>query len=1049
MQSSFIFTGQQEHYLKKELINLELSKEVRALLEEPDALKRFGSPFRADNSRKVAPKKIGAPVSGMAAARAAGRRLRLFGGGSSPKLDDEAEKVDDPQVTEISIQDSEFPFLRFVFVNYVRNFPFINQNKETEFWQDKVQTFWESFSEKKISTSDDRTEETKRMRIAYKIQKMIEVMMSSGIRTASGIEKGVGMIDPEQTQAAQGERSSSMSAAEKSDTDQREKYMIENATDGRPINGFDINVVGVRNVVQNKRRVRGGTHLEFIIRTTHEGREQYVSKRYSDFKSLYQQLLHAFPERSIPRVPMKNKLSGTVTDESESHSAPASTFDITQEYDDNYEAVYTRKSSGELVDDAISVHSSQSHGNSDHSSLASTGSPNVASQPQFMRNMLSKRSITSMKEISESTPVLSSPIPNLGSPSASPRSSSSTFNHISPVVPEEKHTIRLIGEQQRLSLRAFLRNLITISAIAESEIMRDFLCNHEFSSTELTPDEKLDIKRRADADALRLEEQYKFLQIASQRARDFDVYMAEFKRDLIQRDGLSRFFGEIREKERIADLSPQYQKFVEWARIEVAATIYHLFVGQDNASEMLAQTKRIHRLIPYGLLKNVMRFSNPVSMMKAVLDLFLAQPFGQKSLLQRILYIALNEDIKVQDRAIAVVRKKLNDDLLCDRIQKYVDGSQDIRSQIHWEEKDEEIDIIVAIAKSDAISSPPVDDITVGKVINSWIAWNLAVEDISVEVGEDIRYFSNLKSLLKLMIRKRDKDLILALTTERVTLELFKDVFTMFYEPLVKVYKSANVHHSVTDVADFVNDLIKTVEHCHSDAVNPDANVLVQKFVDLCERHQEAFYRFVHDVHIHDNGLFSKLMTWIETILEFLRDGPGTSIDMNELFHIAISRGIAGPDGVVHVSEGNLLKEIDCLIEWTKLRKQWRENKLRDRLKAESGPHGLTPAGDSESDSDEAVDEAEWRATLPQLLRGEDFGLRDDDLEQLAADQSDSSDEEIEDDEDQLDPIEYERRARARRNRRNGKNGEPPKPELIEIPKLLELFVSRIRVILS
>ncbi len=33
-------------------------------------------------------------------------------------------------------------------------------------------------------------------------------------------------------------------------------------------------------------------------------------------------------------------------------------------------------------------------------------------------------------------------------------------------------------------------------------------------------------------------------------------------------DGLTNLFKEIREKERIADLSTEYQKFAEWLRIE-------------------------------------------------------------------------------------------------------------------------------------------------------------------------------------------------------------------------------------------------------------------------------------------------------------------------------------------------------------------------------------------------------------------------------------------------------------------------------------------------
>ena len=40
---------------------------------------------------------------------------------------------------EVAPEDSELPLLRFIFVNHVRNFPFLDKAKEKEFWQDKLQ----------------------------------------------------------------------------------------------------------------------------------------------------------------------------------------------------------------------------------------------------------------------------------------------------------------------------------------------------------------------------------------------------------------------------------------------------------------------------------------------------------------------------------------------------------------------------------------------------------------------------------------------------------------------------------------------------------------------------------------------------------------------------------------------------------------------------------------------------------------------------------------------------------------------------------------------
>ena len=76
--------------MKRELISQQVKWEISEL-SHPTALQRFGAPFCSD-AGEVAPK------------------------------------------------DSEFPILRFMFNSHVRNFPFLDQAREKEFWQDKLQT---------------------------------------------------------------------------------------------------------------------------------------------------------------------------------------------------------------------------------------------------------------------------------------------------------------------------------------------------------------------------------------------------------------------------------------------------------------------------------------------------------------------------------------------------------------------------------------------------------------------------------------------------------------------------------------------------------------------------------------------------------------------------------------------------------------------------------------------------------------------------------------------------------------------------------------------
>jgi hypothetical protein len=148
-------------------------------------------------------------------------------------------------------------------VHHVRNFPFLDKAREKEFWQDKLQVvrlpfitlcparnaksglieqFLESFANKHVSSSEDRLEETKRRKLARKCEKLIELMMVSGVPTASGYEERVQFSEMEVVERGADENG-----------------ILVNMPEGQSIHGWDVNVAAVR-VVSVKRTVRYHPH---------------------------------------------------------------------------------------------------------------------------------------------------------------------------------------------------------------------------------------------------------------------------------------------------------------------------------------------------------------------------------------------------------------------------------------------------------------------------------------------------------------------------------------------------------------------------------------------------------------------------------------------------------------------------------------------------------------------------------------------------------------------------------------------------------------------
>ena len=68
-------------------------------------------------------------------------------------------------------------------------------------------------------------------------------------------------------------------------------------------------------------------------------------------------------------------------------------------------------------------------------------------------------------------------------------------------------------------------------------------------------------------------------------------------------------------------------------------------------------------------MKNVIRIANPAAVMTGVLDLFLAQPFGSRSLLQRIFSMTLNDGIKAFQKSIDALAAQVDDPILCQKLK--------------------------------------------------------------------------------------------------------------------------------------------------------------------------------------------------------------------------------------------------------------------------------------------------------------------------------------------------------------------------------------------
>lgn len=346
--------------------------------------------------------------------------------------------------------------------------------------------------------------------------------------------------------------------------------------------------------------------------------------------------------------------------------------------------------------------------------------------------------------------------------------------------------------------------------------MKSFLLS---SPTTLSREELDDAQRREDADKVREESRKKFAQEIAARVEGLRGAVQSMKGDVMSKDGLTHIFATIKTTPYARDLPPNYLAVLEWGRISLASTLFHSLVASDTASETFTSLKRIHGLMPYFMLRTALKISNPIGMVRSVLDLFLAQPFGGRSLLQRMFTSSLTEEVKALEQDVEAVKDKVDDPIICDKIRQFVYASRDVQTRYKAEAKAEKLSVLTVVLRSG--DAPVLQRAQMYRVLRAhrahvvYMKYREQLADSDDDDGpqdDDAWLFEDLRVLTHLYSRLRDREQLIALLFEGTTSELLKDIITIFYSPLAQVYRAASIADSIGDLQTFINDLIRTVD---------------------------------------------------------------------------------------------------------------------------------------------------------------------------------------------------------------------------------------------
>lgn len=831
----------EEHFIKKELLRTEIAVEFDKLSPEFNdisGLRRFGSPFVPLDPQMV--HKMGIDIN----------ELHIIG---------ESTK---------NVVRGEFPVLRFILENFVQTFPFIkihllklgpNWIDQSPFWL-KIQTLFEKWKGKKISNSNDRGSISKRELTLSKFKSLILMLFNTGVRTSNEDEyfeldkrskggyKKLGKLMSKAEQEKLNQLDINSSELEIEEVASLISLNPDPIDDDEYINGWYVNVIGVTTETELKKGMIWGTresqYYSFIIRVKRKDNEEgwYIKRRYSDFKQLAVQLKHLYPNVKRPYLPSKDKHTGSMS----------------QTEDLEVDNIHDEIEISNLIDENAILESeildSKPMSNGSSSSIFKLKSPKTPNLGTFSIGKLERSFKNTLKV----------PLKANGNHHRTLSNESQISNELTTDLPREN---------LRLALRGYIKSVSKKVALAKSPELKLFLCN---SPMILKPEETHDIQNRLKLDHLTTLQHLKFQKALVKSVSELEVEVLKMKDELYEK-GFHYLFDEMKNNEKIDDLSPPIKAVIEVVEIEIASTIYEIFIGSDSSPESYRMIKRLHKLMPYKMMTTILRFTNPLQMVKKMIDLFTFQPFGKgRSLLQIVFMGALSDDVKKYDEELKVLKSRF-DSLglkeIYERIDEYFISDDDIVLKVKEISKQTGLELCVSILiPGNGLDSKTVDETTLIGIL----------KDFKNGIRRDDSIYTLCVRYFQRKLRRWDKEMMRELWEANELMDVIKDLLSIFFEPLIDLFKKAEVFKYVPVFQKFMNELITLCDGYIYDNGNINRGDIVVSLIALEDKYSPYVYKFMRDIYMSDIEadvevrLFDGMIDWMNRFLEFIGNGKST-----------------------------------------------------------------------------------------------------------------------------------------------------------------------------
>lgn len=459
-------------------------------------------------------------------------------------------------------------------------------------------------------------------------------------------------------------------------------------------------------------------------------------------------------------------------------------------------------------------------------------------------------------------------------------------------------------------------------------------------------------------------EKYLELHFSAAKLKKYEKYWksATNDGDLNKEEGvLFKLMEEFKVNSKLSEFPPIFNVLFKWVKLSLSSFIYNLFFTTNNLDgskisyvdkkssnssasnnvvihyELFNQIKKMHFMFPYTMILQILKISNPIIMIKKLLDFLLYQPpnlipgfltnyktdsdNNGKSLLQFLFKSVLSHDLSNLSNEMDYIMQKycqkgkqdmqimnfvnecfenfLNTDFTNDSEKKVID----IRSKIleSFEESNNSESLILLILSEDRLLND-ASYIRMRRIKHfrdlikeSFDCYqeleeqnNKTDQKQNIDLTDELinsELYADIKKLFQLKVRTKDKVIIESIWEEPYLNNFLKKFLMIFFEPLIIIFsRNKTFKRSVSVFRSFMNDMIKLVDHLYEYLylLNNGNEILLSIYL-VISKYEDFVIEFLHESYLNDTeNFFGNMITWVTdvlSLLKFFKNGEQHKVD--------------------------------------------------------------------------------------------------------------------------------------------------------------------------